>query len=104
MGFFRGQSAGRRRGDQFVASLLYYFGILTLGGMTPFGELRLTIPNLVIRRLYAETIRELLLPEGREIDLARRAAEALYQRGELVPRFTLFFALSAARSGQMRGA
>ncbi len=30
----------------FVASLLYYFGILTLGSMTPFGELILTIPNL----------------------------------------------------------
>jgi len=69
----------------FVASLLYYFGILTLGGVTPFGELVLTIPNLVIRKLYAESIKELLLPEGKENDLARRAAEALYQRGDLQP-------------------
>ena len=69
----------------FVASLLYYFGILTLGGMTSFGELILTIPNLVIRKLYAESIKELLLPEGKEGDLARRAAEALYQRGDMQP-------------------
>jgi len=69
----------------FVASLLYYFGILTLGGVTPFGELVLTIPNLVIRKLYAESIKELLLPEGKENDPARRAAEALYQRGDLQP-------------------
>ncbi len=69
----------------FVASLLYYFGILTLGGMTPFGELVLTIPNLVIRKLYAESIREMLLPEGRETDLARRAAAALYQQGDPQP-------------------
>ena len=69
----------------FVASLLYYFGILTLGGVTPFGELVLTIPNLVIRKLYAESIKELLLPEGKALDLARRAAEALYQRGDLQP-------------------
>jgi len=62
----------------FVASLLYYFGILTLGGITPFGELILTIPNLVTRKLYAESIKEMLLPEGKENDLARRAAEALY--------------------------
>jgi len=62
----------------FVASLLYYFGILTLGGMTPFGELILTIPNLAIRKLYAERIKEMLLPEGKEGDLARRATEALY--------------------------
>uniref|UniRef100_UPI000AC9BD01 AAA family ATPase n=1 Tax=Candidatus Thiosymbion oneisti TaxID=589554 RepID=UPI000AC9BD01 len=69
----------------FVASLLYYFGILTLGGVTPFGELILRIPNLVIRKLYAEQIQEMLLPEGRDGDLARRAAEALYQRGDLQP-------------------
>ncbi|WP_165741527.1 AAA family ATPase [Candidatus Thiosymbion oneisti] len=69
----------------FVASLLYYFGILTLGGVTPFGELILRIPNLVIRKLYAEQIQEMLLPEGRDGDLVRRAAEALYQRGDLQP-------------------
>jgi len=53
-----------RKDTGFVASLLYYFGILTLGGMTPFGELILRIPNLVIRKLYAEQIQEMLLPEG----------------------------------------
>jgi len=74
-----------RKDTGFVASLLYYFGILTLGGVTPFGELILTIPNLVIRKLYAEQIQEMLLPEGREGDLACRAAEALYQRGDLQP-------------------
>jgi len=31
----------------FVASLLYYFGILIFGGVTPFGWLELRIPNLV---------------------------------------------------------
>ncbi len=74
-----------RKDTGFAASLLYYFGILTLGGMTPFGELILTIPNLVIRKLYAEQIQEMLLPEGRDGDLARRAAEVLYQRGDLQP-------------------
>nr|VFK32123.1 MAG: Predicted AAA-ATPase [Candidatus Kentron sp. MB]VFK35083.1 MAG: Predicted AAA-ATPase [Candidatus Kentron sp. MB]VFK76214.1 MAG: Predicted AAA-ATPase [Candidatus Kentron sp. MB] len=69
----------------FVASLLYYFGILTQGGVSPFGELILRIPNLVIRKLYAEQIREMLLPEGRELDRARRAAQALYQRGDMQP-------------------
>ena len=69
----------------FMASLLYYFGILTLGGMTPFGRLILTIPNLVIRKLYAESIKEMLLPEGAERDLAERAAEALYEQGDLGP-------------------
>jgi len=65
----------------FAVSLLYYFGILTFGGVTPFGRSELRIPNLVIRRLYAENIQEMLLPEGREGDQARRAAESLYQQG-----------------------
>nr|VFK79810.1 MAG: Predicted AAA-ATPase [Candidatus Kentron sp. SD] len=69
----------------FVASLLYYFGILTQGGVTPYGKLILTIPNLVIRKLYAETIREILLPEGKESDMVRRAADALYEHGEIQP-------------------
>ena len=69
----------------FVASLLYYFGVLTLGGITPFGELILRIPNLVIRKLYAESIKEMLLPEREESNMARRAAEALYQHGDIQP-------------------
>nr|VFK33483.1 MAG: Predicted AAA-ATPase [Candidatus Kentron sp. MB] len=69
----------------FVASLLYYFGILTLGGMTPFGELTLTIPNLVIRKLYAESIREMLLPGGEEEDMAKQAVQILYRHGDIKP-------------------
>ena len=69
----------------FVASLLYYFGILTLGGVTPFGRLILTIPNLVIRKLYAETIREMVLPEGKDADEANRAAKSLYEHGDIRP-------------------
>ena len=42
----------------FMASLLYFFGILTLGGLTSFNECVLRIPNLVARRLYVERLRE----------------------------------------------
>ena len=73
------------KGANFVASLLYYFGILTHGGMTPFGQLSLRIPNLVIRKLYAESIQEMLLPEGKDSDAARLAAETLYQHGDIEP-------------------
>ena len=69
----------------FVASLLYYFGILTFGGISPFGELILTIPNLVIRKLYAESIREMLLPEGKDREMAEQVAEVLYQHGDIRP-------------------
>ena len=69
----------------FVASLLYYFGILTFGGISPFGKLILAIPNLVIRKLYAEAIREMLLPEGKDGEMAEQAARALYQHGDIQP-------------------
>ena len=69
----------------FVASLLYYFGILTQGGVSPFGKLVLTIPNLVIRKLYAESIKEMLLPEGEDKGMADRAAETLYEHGDIQP-------------------
>ncbi len=74
-----------RKDTDFVASLLYYFGILTLGGMSPFGEMILRIPNLVIRKLYAESIQEMLLPEAKDSDMARRATQALYQHGDMAP-------------------
>jgi hypothetical protein len=37
-------------------------GVLTLGGYTPEGQLMLPIPNLVIRGLYVEHMRSLMLP------------------------------------------
>jgi hypothetical protein len=39
---------------QFIVSLLYFLGILTLNGETEIGELRFKIPNLAMRKLYFE--------------------------------------------------
>ncbi len=69
----------------FMVSLLYYFGVLTLSGTLPFADLALRIPNLVIRKLYAEQIKEMLLPDNNSMDAAQKAAQALYQQGELQP-------------------
>lgn len=69
----------------FLVALLYYFGVLTLAGRNETGELILKIPNLVIRRLYAERLRELVLPGGHNRDTAQAVAKALYQQGELQP-------------------
>lgn len=69
----------------FLTALLYYLGVLTVLGRNAEGKLVLKIPNLVIRRLYAERLRDLLLPDVRSQDAAQTAAEALYQRGELQP-------------------
>lgn len=67
-----------------MASLLCYLGVLTLGGRDITGKFILEIPNLVIRRLYVDRLLEMLLP-AHDQDNGRRAAEALYQRGEMQP-------------------
>ena len=74
---------------KFMISLLYYFGVLTLSNeRTEHGELIFNIPNLVIRKLYVERLYEILLPTGVEMDEARRAAQQLYQHGEMEPLCT----------------
>ncbi|MCK5523489.1 MAG: AAA family ATPase [Thiomargarita sp.] len=70
----------------FMLSLLYYFGVLTLSGEISLnGELILKIPNLVIRKLYAERIKELLLPEFTLKEEAQRLVKQFYQTGKLQP-------------------
>lgn len=70
----------------FMASLLYYLGVLTLGQEeTDLGKLTLRVPNLVVRKLYVERLRDLLLPDRRQHDMAFVAAETFYQHGDLQP-------------------
>lgn len=45
----------------FMASLLYYSGVLTLTGQTDFRESILNIPNLAARSLYVERLQDLWL-------------------------------------------
>ncbi|HFD40773.1 MAG TPA: AAA family ATPase, partial [Anaerolineae bacterium] len=59
------------------------FGVLTVEGRTPFGEWLLRIPNLVVRKLYAEQMQASLLPGRR--DEAEQAARALFQQGDIQP-------------------
>jgi hypothetical protein len=69
----------------FNASLLYYLGVLTLGGRIGLNRLVLTIPNLVVRRLYVERLLELILPDRRDHAAPALAAETFFQSGDLQP-------------------
>ena len=68
----------------FLASLLYYFGILTLNGRDQWGQLILKIPNLVVRRLYVEHLAALLLPPN-EQEAGRLAAKIFCSTGNMKP-------------------
>jgi len=69
----------------FMASLLYYLGVLTVSGQDEMGRLVLRIPNLVIRRLYVERLQETFLPEYEDKENLRHAAEHFYGTGDLAP-------------------
>ena len=69
----------------FMASLLYYFGVLTLASQGPLGKLALKVPNLVARALYVERLRDLWLPGYEDRETAQGVAETLYLRGDPAP-------------------
>jgi len=73
------------RDDTFLASLLYYLGVLTLAGRDEQGRLRLTIPNLVVRSLYAERLYDALLPEYEDRETRRAAADRFYAYADPEP-------------------
>ncbi len=71
--------------EGFLASLLYFFGVLTYAKRDGLGRLQLVIPNLVVRKLYVERIRESLLP-GWDLDQQRRAVcTGFYAEGAIAP-------------------
>ena len=68
-----------------LAALLCYLGALTVRGATPDAEIALGIPNLVMRKLYAERIMEMLFPVPAERDASQAAARQLFAQGAMQP-------------------
>ena len=69
----------------FIASFLYYFGVLTLTGETEKLQLILKVPNLVIHSLYVERVQRMMLPDPVIRDRGKLAAEKVYQEGDIEP-------------------
>ena len=73
------------RNPDFLITLLYYFGVLTLAGRDALGKLQLTIPNQVIRKLYVERLQEQLLPRYEDQEQRQQVVERFYATGDLGP-------------------
>ena len=71
--------------NMFLASFLYYFGVLTLAGDTHDLEVRLKVPNLVMKSLYVDRIQKMLLPDPDDRDNGNLAAKHVYQKGDMAP-------------------
>jgi len=77
--------SGKKKSTEYLAALLYYLGVLTLDRRAALRKLVLRIPNLVVRELYVEQLRELLLPDVDDQESAQQAAETFFVSGELQP-------------------
>ena len=73
------------QGPAFLISLLHYLGVLTRMGRDPFGDLQFTIPNLVVRRLYVERMRDSFLSTFEHIEARDEVSKLFYTTGELGP-------------------
>jgi len=71
--------------QSFMASLLYYLGVVTLGKRDAMGRFSLQIPNLVIRSLYVERLKEQLLPQYEDKETIRQVSEQFYHSGTIEP-------------------
>jgi hypothetical protein len=69
----------------FAAAFLYYFGVLSIGGVTAEGEIELRVPNLVTRGMYVNGIARFLLPDPGVRDDGRNAAEKVFTKGDMGP-------------------
>jgi hypothetical protein len=74
-----------KKGKEFLASLLYYFGVLTIERRNDLLDYVLRVPNLVIRQLYAERLRELLLPDVDDREAAQERVRIFWRTGNLQP-------------------
>jgi hypothetical protein len=69
----------------FMASLLYYFGVLTLADMAALRKTVLRVPNLVAKALYVERLQDILLPTYEDREAMETGADAFYLNGDLQP-------------------
>lgn len=71
-----------------LALLLCYLGAVTITQKSSAAKWILEIPNLVMRKLYAERILELTFPQPATRDAAQTAADLLFAQGEIAPLCT----------------
>ena len=71
--------------SRYMASLMYFMGILTVQDVVGLGELQLGIPNLTIRALYVQQLLKQSLPHPNDQQSVEALAKAFYQSADLAP-------------------
>ncbi len=71
--------------SRFLASFLWYSGVVSLADDSIKNKLQLTVPNLVIKRLYAEQAQLELLPEPQHRDQVGEFTQLLFEKADFAP-------------------
>ena len=71
--------------NTFMASYLYYFGMLTIKGQTPTRHLLLEPPNLVVKNLYVNQVLRFLLPYGVDRSKSSELVMHFFNHYDLTP-------------------
>ena len=75
-----------KQDKRYMLSLMYYFGILTLQGISQLsGKPQLGIPNLVVRGLYLEQLKQQALPNPQDESKVGDLVDQFYQTANLQP-------------------
>ena len=74
-----------KQDSRYIVSLMYYFGILTLGGLAFDGSLLLRTPNLIVQGLYLEQLKLNALPDIKAEEAAHQLAKQFYTDANLQP-------------------
>lgn len=71
--------------SHYMASLMYFFGILTIKDVVGLGELRLGVPNTIIHGLYIEQLLQQALPNPSDRQVVEKITRDFYQTADLQP-------------------
>lgn len=74
-----------KQDSRYIVSLMYYFGILTLGGVAFDGSIILKTPNLIVRGLYLERLKLNALPDIKTEENAHQLVKQFYTDANLQP-------------------
>jgi hypothetical protein len=76
---------GSEQDISFIVSYLWYGGVVSIKGETAFGDLKLNVPNLVIKKLYIDQYKTIILPTAQIKNESAEVHKELIERSDMSP-------------------
>lgn len=76
---------GSKQDISFIVSYLWYGGVVSIKEETAFGDLKLNVPNLVIKKLYIDQYKSIILPTAQIKNESAEVHKELIERSDMSP-------------------